>query len=796
MRFRVLSVAALTASALVVCSTAHGEVNLRRAVVIVRREERGPAETMAATILTEEVQRRTGVELPVRDRWPKGRQPVIVITTRDGREPWSQRVPRRKVANVPEARCEGFAIRVVDNASPEVFVVGADGRGAMFGVGRLLRELRCEPGTITINASFTASTAPEYPMRGHELGYRARANSYDAWTPQQYEQYIRELILFGVNCIQNIPFEDARTNSLMKVSRQEMNRTLGEICARYDIDYWVWTPAAFSLDDVPLRKAALEQHESFYRSTPRLDAVFFPGGDPGDNPPELVMPFLEELAARLAKHHPNAKIWLSLQYFDAPKITYVMRYISREKPGWLGGIVADTSALSVRETRLPLPKQYGLRWYPDITHTVECQFPVNWWDPAYALTLGREPTNPRPAAFASVFRRHAPHTDGFVSYSDGINDDVNKAVWCMLGWNSKLRVRDMLLQYARVFFGECVAQEAADGLLGLESNWRGGLANNAGVDGVLALWRRMEKQHPELMSNWRFQTHLMRAYYDAYTRHRLIYETSLERKAMHVLERAPETGAASAMDDAWAVLHRAQTMPCKPRWRKRIDELAEAAFHAIGYQTSVKRYRASGAERGCVMDFIDRPLNNRWWLQDEFVKIRKLDSERKKLIRLERIRAWDNPGPGSFYDDVGHVGRSPHVVRGEMANTDPEMRRHENPGHRWVDNGKSRWRLAWLHHMSRPIGLSYDGLDITANYTVRLTGQGESHIRADGVSLSPTKYSKQVGEFKEFPVPPDLTADGELLVTFDPIDESQLDWRDRSHVAEAWLLKHSLPAAP
>jgi len=33
---------------------------------------------------------------------------------------------------------------------------------------------------------------------------------------------------------------------------------------------------------------------------------------------------------------------------------------------------------------------------PDITHSVRCQYPTVWWDPSFALTLGRESANPRP----------------------------------------------------------------------------------------------------------------------------------------------------------------------------------------------------------------------------------------------------------------------------------------------------------------------------------------------------------------------------------------------------------------
>ena len=768
------------------------QLDLSQAVVVVSPGERGPAEKMAATILTEELAKRTNIELAVQDSWPTTGRPVIAITTRQSKTPWSVRVPRAEGEHLPQARPEGFAVGVVegkDNEPPCVFVVGADSRGAMFGVGRLLRALECDAGEIKLDASFDVATAPEYPARGHELGYRARANSYDAWSREQYDQYIREQILFGMNCVQNIPFEDTRVNELMQLSRQEMNRTIGEICARYDVDYWVWTPVEFSLTDRALRQQELKRHEAFYRSTPRLDAVFVPGGDPGDNPPELVLPFMEDLAQRLAKHHPRAKVWVSLQYFDEPKVRVVMDYVSREQPDWFGGIVADTSALPIGETRRRLPRRYPVRWYPDITHTVECQFPVSWWDPAYAVTLGREPTNPRPASYATIFRRFAPHSDGFVTYSDGINDDVNKAVWSMLGWDSRQDVREMLIQYSRFHFGANVAEEMADGLLGLENNWRGSLAHNASVDGVLDLWQRSAERHPELLENWRFQQHLMRAYYDAYTRHRLIYESQLEREAMQILERASELGADASTLLAEKVLRRAVEKPCRPRLRARLDALADALFDSIGYQTSVDRYGGSGAERGCVMDFVDRPLNDRWWLEDEFAKIRKLNSEQQKLARLEIIRTWEDPGPGSFYDDVGHVGKSPRVIRGEDTNTDPEGRRHSNPGHSWVHEGKSRRRLAWLHHMRWPEGIVYDGLDPDARYTVRLTGQGESPLRGDALRLAVTKRAKQIGQFQEFAVPAELTADGELRLTWDSLDESHLHWTMHSHVAEVWLLK-------
>src|SRR6476646_8428817 len=112
---------------------------------------------------------------------------------------------------------------------------------------------------VTIPESIDIATAPAYAIRGHQLGYRAQANSYDAWDAAQFEQYIRELTFFGVNSIEAIPFQDLRPTPVMKVGRREMNKAIGEICLRYGLDYWHWLPAEFDLRQTGERTRLLEQ---------------------------------------------------------------------------------------------------------------------------------------------------------------------------------------------------------------------------------------------------------------------------------------------------------------------------------------------------------------------------------------------------------------------------------------------------------------------------------------------------------------------------------------------------------
>ncbi|HPO07720.1 MAG TPA: hypothetical protein PLZ55_03555 [bacterium] len=784
-------------------------LGLDNAVVVVRSGDIPSAERAAARVLVEEVEKRTRIRWEIRTEWPP-HGTVIAITTRVENTGWDRDLP--KDATGISLRPEGYQVYVEEQPSKPrtIWVVGADPRGTLFGVGYLLRKMVLSNESAMIEPGMDICTAPVYPIRGHQLGYRNKANSYDAFSPEQYEQYIRELAIFGTNSIENIPFHDSDVSPHSKVPRREMNRRLSEICAEYDLDYWVWTPAEGDLSDAEFCKKELAMHEQLYQDCPRIDGVFFPGGDPGDNHPKTVLPFLEELSRILAQHHPETRIWLSLQGFDDEKTNYVRDYVQKNQPKWMGGIVGGPSSPPMAEIRAWLPKQYGLRDYPDVTHSVRAQYPVVWWDPALALIHGRESSNPRPMFYSAIHRWTAPGTDGFISYSDGVHDDVNKVLWSMLGWKPDRDIREILVDYCRFFFGADVAEPAADGIFALEKNWSGPLAQNGSVEstythwtsleekclkryekgpGERPLWTWKDEKHFQWMKNWRWQLCMLRAEYDAHIRHRLIAERELEAKAYRILAGAQEHGIDKAMDDALAVLQSVDKEPILPDLRERIVKRCEGLFETIGLQTSVPRFQGANSQRGCILDFIDRPLNNRWWLEDQFTEIRKLPNDAEKLERLELIRTWDNPGPGSYYDDLGNIEKSPHLYRGESIETGPPNHEAPTPTYWAWDGGFSRMRVSWLDTMGEMLGLRYENLDSNEEYVLRLTGEGEAFPNVNGKRIEPTVYGKKDGEFKIFPIPKPLTQNGTIEVTFDFPDESKLNWRDQSRIAEVWLVR-------
>ncbi|MBV5313157.1 MAG: hypothetical protein JZU47_07655 [Prolixibacteraceae bacterium] len=751
-------------------------IDFSKAGIVVSTSIKSPVKETVIRVLQEEVAQRTMIKLPLSNSLVKS---AIILATANDSEVNGLTVPKFSGVNLPENKAEGFRL-VAENQSGKqiLWLIGADERGVLFAVGQFLRTAELTKNKIIFNQKNEIASSPSYSIRGHQIGYRNTANSWDSWNPQQFEKYFRELALFGTNCIENIPFQDGPLGPVMKFERDVMNTKLSEICQNYGLDYWVWTPADGDLSKDEVFQSGVKKHAEFYKNCPKLDGVFFPGGDPGDNHPKYVMPFLKAIAAELKKYHPNAGVWISLQGFSYEQVDYFFEYLNKNNPDWLAGVVSGPSSPDMAETRFRLPAKYKHRHYPDLTHTVRCQYPTENWDQAFALTEGREVCNPQPFYYAKVHNRYAPFTDGFLSYSDGTHDDVNKVVWSQMGWNPDKDVTQVVAEYCRFFFGNSLATQGADGILALERNWVGPVEENGGVETTLAFWQNMEAKHPELKGNWRWEQLVMRAYYDTYVRRRKIYEQNLEKEANLVLAQAGKIGSEKAMTDALALVNMADNDLVSPELRQRVFDYCEALWHSVGAQTSVKKYNASGAERGAILDFIDYPLNNRWWLADEFDKVRKMATEQEKLDRLEVICNWENPETGSYYDNVSDLSKGPRVKTHTEDATDVA----------WWDNGMSRKRLSTQLFQNFP-KLEYADLDPDGRYIIRIAGYGDALVRVDGERIEPTIYNKGLEEFKEFLVNQKFVSDGKLVVTFDQPEESKLNWRQHSKICDIWLLK-------
>jgi hypothetical protein len=777
--------------------------------VIVTPQKLERLEQKAITVLREEIQKRTSVQLSVLTEWPKNQRPIIAI----GQMGEIKKIAASYSDILEKGQTpgkEGFRLLIKDNL---IIVAGNDPRGVLYGVGKLLRTLRMKPGSILAPEGMDIITSPRYPIRGHQLGYRPKTNAYDAWSPAQFDQYIRELAFFGANSIEIIPprTDDEPTSPRMKLAPIDMMIKQSDIIDSYGMDVWVWYPnMAEDYTDPATIREELQEREDIFKKLKRIDAVFVPGGDPGHLHPGILFAWLDKEAVVLNKYHPKAKIWVSPQA-SRPTSEWLDTFYREVnlRHRWFGGIVFGPWVKTpLSEIRKIVDPAIPIRRYPDITHSISCQYPVKDWDLAFAMTLGRECYNPRPVAEKVIHNALNEFADGSISYSEGINDDVNKFIWSSLDWDPDTPVIETLREYCRLFINPDIAEDVAQGILALERNWQGPLLANKSVEVTLKQWKSMEKQFPpDAVKNYRFQMGLLRAYYDAYVRARLIYETALESQAREALRDAANNTSLRKIEAAEFILNQAWSKPVARDYEKRCWEIADYLFEAIGSQTSVKRYKAQPG-RGDFMDYIDAPLNDAVWLLSQFDKIRQMRDEQARLTAIDELLNRENPGPGGFYDNlgqsVGAVHEPPRLGEYPTWQDDPGGLQSPRVGFETGLRG-TEWSytvkatgfsgiaipLAWMNQITTlydtPLNLVYENLDPESNYTLRVTytGRFRSKIRLTANDKFEIHEMKETGKtpVSEFPIPHEATKDGRLKLTW-TCPEGQRG----AQVAELWLI--------
>ncbi len=735
----------------------------------------------AARMLSEEIEKRTQLRLPVTATMP-AKGPAISL--RRGTQPGP----------------EGFTVTSSHEGERAIVAVkGFDDRGVVFGAGYLLRQFHMARQKLELAADLDVQEQPKTQIRGHQLGYRPKSNTYDAWSVPMWEQYIRDLAVFGTNTIEVIPprSDDDADSPHFPLPQIEMMAEMSRIANDYAMDVSIWYPAMDKdYSDPKTVDFALEEWGNVFRKLPRIDAVFVPGGDPGDTQPRYLMALLEKETAVLHRTHPKAQMWVSPQSFNQAWLDEFYGILDKQ-PEWLTGVVFGPQARgSIEQLRARVPKRYQVRFYPDITHSREAEFPVEDWDPAYADTEAREIINPRPVAEAAIFRRYAQSSNGFVTYSEGCNDDFNKILWSSLGWNPGAKVDDIVHDFSRYFISDALADDFSKGLMGLESNWKGPLAANSGVDATLAVFQSMEKRAtPRDKLNWRFQQALYRAYYDAFIKKRLAIETDQEARAVAALKNT-RSSPADAMTAARNILDADELTQEARALRTRVFELAEALFQSIHMQLSVAKYQAIGLGRGANLDSIDFALNNRVWLENEFGKIAKAPKEQQAKM-IDRIVNWTDPGPGGFYDDLGNPARQPHLVRGELYDRDPDFLASPFTGFGNVDprNGA---RVSWYSTAQtlaeNPLKMHYANLDSKAQYAIRVVYGGDApkvQIRLmanERYEIHPLRDKPMPQVPLEFDIPKEATQSGELTLEWSR--QAGLGGNGRgTQVCEVWLIR-------
>lgn len=601
-------------------------------------EATGKDAVKAATYFAKELKKRTGKSLPVFEKAPAF--PKIIFKS-------DESIENKDFFNIHQS--EG-----------EIIITAKTIRGLIFGYSLFLRKCTFENGVITLIKNISGDYSPQKEIRGHQAGYRTTPNTYDAWSYQQYFQYYLDMMAFGSNTVEHNgtkPKENFR-NALMKYDQEDFLVEASRLADVVDLDVSLWQANA----DYETEEEALKIREQLYSSMPRLNIVFVPGGDPGELPADVFIDRCRKIQKVLTKHHPEAKMHPSAQ---APHSIQdwgkTFCDILKEKPAEIDAVIMGPNhAFPIHELRKRIPEKYPMRFYPDITHNVRCEYPVNFleddWHYTLAATLSRESVNPRPTELRTLHRIFAPYTIGSVSYSEGVHDDLNKMIWSVMEWDENIDLREAVLDYARYFMFGTDEEKITDCIFLLEKNWQGAPEENPCIDLCYKMFCELKKDYPVLSENWRFLELYFRACCDKLVKMRRVFELKLCKEATEELRCNKLSSALEILNTPFSFQY--------SLLRNEINTSAEKLFDLIGLQLDVEHYCADSWERGATLETIDNNVTDRAFLLNKLEYALSLnENERNDFIA--RLISCRTSKEGEIYYSVALHGLNTLGVRQE-----------------------------------------------------------------------------------------------------------------------------------
>ena len=285
---------------------------------------------------------------------------------------------------------DGTAESFILLTSPRgVDIVGTDLRGALFGAGHLLKTAALAVNrtfALPVQRSFTLpglpiQSSPVYPVRMHQIGYRALNNAYDAMTLETLFEHLTQLALFGMNGVEltvtnDMVFEPFEDGPLFRLDPPSWLASVSAFADSLDLNVGLWYGLELTnySDPTIMAQAVAIWHECF-TNMPRVDSVFIPGGDPGGHDPSMVLFAAQALKSVLAQRHPTAEVWVSLQNFYLPDMdTWFTELAQPGVSDWLSGLVyGPWTTIDLPEFMNRTPRGLKIRLYPDICHSVISQ---------------------------------------------------------------------------------------------------------------------------------------------------------------------------------------------------------------------------------------------------------------------------------------------------------------------------------------------------------------------------------------------------------------------------------------
>ncbi len=486
---------------------------------------------------------------------------------------------------------EGF--RIENEPGGAIRIVGNDERGLLYGVGKFLRVSGYAGGLFTPGA-WRGASAPEKPVRGIYFATHFHNFYHDA-PVAQIERYVEDLALWGINTFtvwfdlhhyRGIDDPDAQrmiarlkavlgaakriglSAGLLFLANEAYANSPEELRADYTAGHDGYSQAPgghYHVELCPnkpggrelLLKWATERLEAFADIMP--DYLWLWPYDQGGCTCSRCAPWgangflsIAEPTARLyRRYNPRGKVILSTWFFDhfiQGEWAGLNKAFREKQPDWVDYLMADDYGDKFPDypLRHGVPGGLPLLSFPEIS-----MYRTSNW--------GGFGANPLPRHFQDIWDASGKHLSGGFPYSEGVFDDINKAVVAQLQWQENREALDVLREYIAFEYSPGVVDDVTAAVDILERNvhhqtgQRDGLYHvdmpeSADTDKA---WARLEsadqRLSPHVRKTWRWRILYLRGLIDA----------ELAANDFRITERCEE-----AFEELTGIYHAGQAALC------------------------------------------------------------------------------------------------------------------------------------------------------------------------------------------------------------------------------------------
>ncbi|HDS74154.1 MAG TPA: hypothetical protein ENN56_01305 [Firmicutes bacterium] len=558
------------------------------------------------------------------------------------------------------------------------------------------------------------------------------------------------------------------------------------------------------------REAILRSRAEYVSRIPHLDILFVPSADDGgcwcaDCVPwsETYLGLVRQQWEIARRYHPNVRVMLSNQALTHDEnLVLCDRLRELEDTAWIAGVAFAPGSnevfrharlteewssfdrpdfgdevLSVKTFRRNLPASIDLYLYPDITHSLRCQYPIWEIDPLVGHAYHRDPVFFRPTHFHRVYGLTAPFADGSFPYSEGMYDNLNQIVWLELGNDPQKAPHQIVYDYWRWYVGDAAAPFAAAATDSLEESWRSDFLTTTEIDraarNTFELCQHLPRNRER--GNWRADILRLRVLTDEWLRERIDQAEGIEKRIVTQLKEVDSDTDAQSLKRA---LHHAAEIA-----RGGIAEMGSEP-HDPEIPHLAQRVGAEGLDIPAIERIGEVVGNLRWITRTLDDAIASIEIESMRRARIDVI----DYERGTVYIDCGHPRRDP--LGGPRLNGRTFITLDTED----LDVRSSQISFAMTYADDEPLSYRLTGLDRTREYCIHVTyylppylrrwcQSGEQRLEAGGIPLhGPLRLQSDRPTHHEFPLPKEAYPTDETVLRFIPTGESRA-----AMVSEIWL---------